>query len=566
MTNIAPAPVEDHSELRSRAQSVEIGSRLKLASVAASLAYAIATWGSPHRTLVVALIGATFAWTFVPLLVGGDRIVRSARRESLFLGWSVGSVLLSGALMAADGGAGSPYALLLFLPLAFAALSYPLKSVAAIGALDVLVFAAVGLAEGSASQPRLAFFSTCLAVTALLCAWEALDHDRQREALARVSRADPLTGCLNRRGFEERLEAELDSGTRSGGRVALVLLDLDDFKAVNDSRGHAAGDELLCWTVEQAALTLRPMDSLGRLGGDEFAILVPGAGSDEAREVAARIRAALAERVSVSAGVASFPADGADRETLHRRADADLYDAKRGGGAATGREPTSRDLTFATALARAVNLRMSMPAEHSPAVSHYAVAIAERLGFADRELAVLRMAATLHDVGKVSVPDRILRKPGPLTIEEYEQVKVHAGAGAEIVGQIDGLAPVADWIRHSHEHFDGSGYPDGLCGEDIPLGSRVLLVADAFDAVTSSRPYGPALPPELAIEELHMGVGRQFDARCVSALADYIAEHPADVRLLAGRGAKRFGRGPAPSAAPDAAGVPDASVAPLPAL
>jgi putative nucleotidyltransferase with HDIG domain len=271
------------------------------------------------------------------------------------------------------------------------------------------------------------------------------------------------------------------------------------------------------------------MDSLGRLGGDEFAILVPGAGAADARDVADRVRDALAERVSVSAGVASFPADGVDRDSLHRHADADLYAAKN--GRAAGTRGPSRDLSFAAALASAVNLRMAVPDEHSSAVSHYAYAIAERLGFSDVELAMLRLAAILHDVGKVSVPARILRKPGPLTGDEFEHVKAHPAAGAEIVAHVDGLSPVAHWIRHSHEHVDGSGYPTGLRGEAIPLASRVLLVADAFDAMTSTRPYGTPLPPEVALEELRLGAGRQFDARCVDALAEHLADHPAELRL-----------------------------------
>jgi putative nucleotidyltransferase with HDIG domain len=167
---------------------------------------------------------------------------------------------------------------------------------------------------------------------------------------------------------------------------------------------------------------------------------------------------------------------------------------------------------------------MSVPEEHSTIVAHYAAAIAQRLGWTGAELAMLRMAAMLHDVGKVSVPDRILRKPGPLSLDEYEEIKDHPVAGAEIVAQIDGLQPIVEWIRHSHEHVDGSGYPDGLMGEDIPLASRILLVADAFDAMTSHRPYGAAMPPDLALEELRGNAGRQFDARCVAALEGYLAE------------------------------------------
>jgi diguanylate cyclase (GGDEF)-like protein len=549
MRSVGTAPVEDHSKLRSRAQSIEVGSRLTFVAVGAALAYAVATWGSPHRGAMVGFLIAAAAWALVPQVLGAEQVVRSARRETIFLTWSIGCIGLIGALAVADGGANSPLALLFFLPIAFAALSYPLPSVVAIGIVDVLAFTVIGAAMDGVSGPHLALFASCLAITAVLCAWEARDHDRQREALARVSRADPLTGCLNRRGFEERLEAEIDSGTRSHGSLGLVVLDLDHFKSVNDTRGHAAGDELLRWAVERAGAALRPMDSLGRLGGDEFAILVPGAGPKEAREVAGRVRDVLAERVSVSTGIAAFPVDGKDREALHRHADGDLYAAKHGrpAGAESG---DSRDLSFASALASAVNLRMAVPDEQSPITSRYACAIAGRLGFTDQELSMLRLAAILHDVGKLSVPDRILRKPGPLTIDEFQHVKAHPAAGAEIVAHIDGLSPVADWIRCSHEHVDGTGYPHGLRGDAIPLGSRVLLVADAFDAMTSTRPYGSPLPPEVALAELRAQAGRQFDARCVDALAEHMAEHPAELRAVGGPTAgSRFARTAAVSAA-----------------
>lgn len=531
----AARPVEDHSELASRRQSAQIGSLLTLATTAAGAWYALATWGAPQRPAVVVLLAIAAAWAVVPLALGADRIVRSARREGFFLAWSAGTVALSGGLVAADGGARSPLALLFLLPIVFGALSYPLRSLVAICAFDLSTYVGVGLGTESASGPHIAFVVTCFSITALLCAWQARDQDRRRAALAEISRADPLTGCLNRRGFEERLEAEFDSARRSGGRFGLVVVDLDDFKDVNDTRGHAAGDDLLRWSVRRLGDVLRPMDSLGRLGGDEFAIAIPGAGPLEAAEVAARVRAALADRVSVSAGVASFPVDAIDRDALHRQADAHLYAVKH------GRSSSTRGATFATTLAQAVTLRMTVPGEETSAVPHYAAAIASRLGFSEPDFAMLRLAAILHDIGKVAVPDAILRKRGMLTADEYEQMKSHPGAGAEIVSRMDGLGPAAEWIRHSHEHVDGSGYPSGLAGEEIPLASRVLLVADAYDSMTGNRAYGAPLPPEVALAELQLGTGYHFDAACVDALAGYLADHPDAVRERAFV-AKRFVR------------------------
>jgi putative nucleotidyltransferase with HDIG domain len=166
---------------------------------------------------------------------------------------------------------------------------------------------------------------------------------------------------------------------------------------------------------------------------------------------------------------------------------------------------------------------MASPSEHSATVAKYAAGIAQCLGWGGADLAYLRVAAMLHDVGKVSLPDEILRKPGPLDAGEYEEVKAHPVIGAEFVNRVDGLSLIALWVKHSHEHFDGSGYPDNLAGEQIPLASRILLVADAYDAMTSDRPYRRALPREEALAELHANSGRQFDPRCVSAFEEFLA-------------------------------------------
>jgi HD-GYP domain-containing protein (c-di-GMP phosphodiesterase class II) len=168
-------------------------------------------------------------------------------------------------------------------------------------------------------------------------------------------------------------------------------------------------------------------------------------------------------------------------------------------------------------------MRMAVQHQHSTNVGEYTAAIGEQMRWPEDQIGLLRMAGILHDVGKVVVPDRILRKDGPLTDEEFEEIKPFPAAGAEMVGRIEGMEPLVPWIRHSHERIDGNGYPDGLKGEAIPLGARILHVADAFDSMTSKRTYRAAMTVEQAIQELRAGAGTQFDPDCVAGLEDHLA-------------------------------------------
>jgi diguanylate cyclase (GGDEF)-like protein len=503
----------DFSEVRSRVESIGAGVRLTLAVCAAGWLYVAATWEQPHRNLIASLFGIGSVVALLFVLIPHERVVRSRWREPFFLLWSVANIGLTAVVVEADGGSTSPLALLFFVPVVFAALSYPLASVIAISALDYVAYVAVGVAGQRPDPQYVGFFAFSLACVAVLCGWHARNQDRRRGALARVSRADPLTGCLNRRGFEERFDAELSRASRTGRPLGLVMLDLDHFKEINDTRGHAAGDAVLRWAVDVMGEALRPMDTIGRIGGDEFAVVVPGAGPDDSAVVAGRLRDALADRAPASIGVACFPTDGADLDELQRSADTELYAGKR------GRSPqlklTAKELSWATTLARAVDERMAVQHEHSWKVAEYCVAIATRLGWSERDIELLQMAAILHDVGKVSIPDHILRKREPLSDREWEAIKKNPVRGAEMVARIQGLETIVPWVRHSHERFDGSGYPDGLSGDAIPLACRVLHVADAFDAMTSGRPYRRAMTPLEAMEELRRNAGTQFDPQCV---------------------------------------------------
>jgi diguanylate cyclase (GGDEF)-like protein/putative nucleotidyltransferase with HDIG domain len=499
------------SEMQHWVLAVKTGVLTTFAVGAAAAIYLAFTWGEPYGAAEVALWSVALGGGVIIWLLPTERIVTSRHRNVFFLAWSGLDILLIAAICVLDSGATSPFALLFFLTLAFAALFYPLSMVVVVGALNVLALLAIGYVDPETDHARLWYFAACLAATAYMCGWQARNYGRQRVELLRASRSDALTGSLNRRGFTERLEGELDRAQRSGRPFGLILLDLDGFKGVNDEHGHAAGDNLLIWVAQRIAEVVRPMDSLGRLGGDEFAVLVPGAGKADLEEARRRIQTAVAWRAPCSVGTACFPADGADGDEMLSHADAELYEGKREHSLAR------KDLSWATALAEAADARSTH--QHSTQTAALAAAVADRLEWQEGEVRLLRIAAMLHDIGKVGLSERVLRKPEPLTPEERKEIEMHPLIGAALVARIEGVEPIVPWIRHSHEHFDGSGYPDGLAGGAIPLASRIMLVADAFDVMRSDRPYRRACSTEEALEELRRGAGIQFDPVCVEALA-----------------------------------------------
>jgi diguanylate cyclase (GGDEF)-like protein len=324
----------DSSRLRLRVQVIGVGVWVQYLVAAAMAVWAAATWSRPYRAQIVGTIVIALVVAFVISRLPAETIVRGPLREPFFLVWSLGDISLVCLLAYWDGGVTSPATLSLFLTLVFAALSYPLGSMITVAVASVAGVAVLALVGGAVpghmdvDPVYIVMFLVCLALTGVLCVWQARLTERQRQELAELSRTDPLTGCLNRRGFAERMDIELQRAGRAGAPVALIQLDLNGFKAVNDRHGHAAGDDVLRWVGSTLQGLLRGSDATGRLGGDEFALLLPGVAADEARVIARRTVAALAERVGSAAGVGAFPADGHDGEALHRHADADLYAAK----------------------------------------------------------------------------------------------------------------------------------------------------------------------------------------------------------------------------------------------
>jgi diguanylate cyclase (GGDEF)-like protein/PAS domain S-box-containing protein len=301
--------------------------------------YAALTWQRPHRGELLVLFVLAILTAIVVYFLPREKIVRSRIREPFFLIWTLSdfAMLVVGTL--ADGGTASPLVVVFFLPVVFSSMSYPLASVAIVGVASVSSFLTVALIAGGSSPAFQLGFAFALLCTAAMSAWQAQNHNRQHAALSRASRTDPLTGCLNRRGFQERAIAEIAELTRQGGHGAVVALDIDHFKPVNDTFGHAAGDELLCWFARTLEAAVRPGDAVGRLGGDEFAVLLADVEPSEVQASAARLEAALGSRAPASLGIAVFPDDGVELEALSRCADARLYASRRGRTGSSSSQP-----------------------------------------------------------------------------------------------------------------------------------------------------------------------------------------------------------------------------------
>ena len=362
-----------------------------------------------------------------------------------------------------------------------------------------------------------------------------VENSRLYAKVEERARTDELTGLLNRRSLDEMINSEIGRHSRYGGVFSIIILDLDFFKAFNDNYGHLAGDKLLRQIGSIMKGAIRNADQAFRYGGDEFAILLPQTNIEAAYEVAERVRKRVASGVktdhvpiTASLGLASWPADGIGANEIIAAADTTLYHAKRNGGNQShlasgtllplddiivggGNNKDSGALSTIFALAARVDARDHYTRSHSKKVNEYAVALAEALNLEPLKISNLSTCALLHDIGKIGISDEILNKRGKLTAEEWEAIKGHPQLGATIASQARQLAPCIAGILHHHESYDGSGYPKGLKGEDIPLEARILAIADAFAAMTSDRHHSEALPNKEALEEIKRGAGTQFD-------------------------------------------------------
>ncbi len=375
----------------------------------------------------------------------------------------------------------------------------------AIGNLKPIGAVAVGLGVAS-----------LLAVLARLAATFAVNM-KMLASSEQEATTDALTGLRNRRSLLADMEGELSLGEPRAS--ALALFDLDGFKAYNDSFGHTAGDELLKRLGTNLAAATEPWGRAYRLGGDEFCVLVP-TGELKAETAVGAAEAALSERgpsfsITASWGMVRLPEEAQTPKEALQIADRRMY--------------TQKGQRADSALSQTRGVLLGMLRERQPeldrhlgGVAHLATAMGRELDFDAEQMDVLIRAAEMHDIGKIAIPDEILRKAGPLTEAEEELVRTHTLVGERVLAAAPALREVAKVVRSSHENWDGSGYPDGLAGEAIPLASRIVLICDAYTAMTGPRPYGQPLSPADAIAELRGAAGEQFDARLVDLFAEKI--------------------------------------------
>jgi diguanylate cyclase (GGDEF)-like protein len=498
---------------------------------------AAACWGA--AALLLAAYDALPDWSFPALTAVA----------TVLLLWSVYS----------SAGAAEACAPLLALPATYA--MFFLRKAAAIGITAAACggYAAAALAGPSLSWQVVLVTTVGIAATAGLVGLQRANANRLIWRLSDAAVTDALTGLMNRRGFQELIETELERARRSGQPLSLIIGDLDYFKALNDRFGHGAGDRAL----EQLALILdtakRRIDTAARIGGEEFAVVLPDSDHHAAYILAERMRREVRDtfvyepyELTISLGVATFPLHGSSVEALVAQADEALYAAK-----ALGRDRTvlySDDLEDSVPLEAAAGERRPAPERHSStvlgladvvdnrdrgntphsqAIGRHAAAIARELGLPEPVVERIRFSGIVRDIGKIGIPDSILQKPGWLSADDWIAMRRHPEIGASILAGAD-MEDVSEWVLSHHERPDGTGYPHGLSGPQIPFEARILAVADAYEAMTTDRVYRSAMSEEDARAELVRCAGTQFDKRVVDAFLRVLdsTQSPGRLRLV----------------------------------
>ena len=495
---------------------VDAGTNGDTAAVATNLAYPIADLVLLSLVITVSALSGWRpgrSW-----FVLGAGLVVLAGSDVVYLLESARGTYVEGGLL----DAGWPFGLLLLAVAAWVDPSVPHAQelrgfrVAIIPAAAALIAIGVVFAGRYTEIPSSAEVIALLTLLAVVLrmALSLRETQASLEVSLRDSLTDALTGLANRRRLMEDLEAQAATPPASHNVRLLVMFDLDGFKAYNDAFGHPAGDALLVRLGGRMAACLPSQGVAYRLGGDEFCLLTECTAAEVDAIVAGAV-AALSERgdgfvVTASQGSVLLPSEADSREGAMQLADSRMYANK-------SRERASAVSQTRDVLMTALRERQPELHDHLLDVGEMAVRVAAELGLEAEQRDEVRRAAELHDTGKMAIPDAILNKPGPLDEREWEFMRAHTVVGERIISSAPALVPVARLVRSSHERWDGSGYPDALQGEEIPLGSRIIAVCDAFQAMVTERPYSVAMRPARALEEISQGSGSQFDPRVVEA-------------------------------------------------
>ncbi|MFC1909615.1 diguanylate cyclase [Chloroflexota bacterium] len=370
-----------------------------------------------------------------------------------------------------------------------------------------------------------------------------------KQASIVIDNVDELTGLFNHRHFHQRLDEEIERSSRFGDVFSLIMIDLDFFKTYNDIHGHLYGDNILKRIGESIKENSRVIDVPARYGGDELVIILPKTSIDAALRAAERLRTVVESEIAFkgvtitcSIGVATWPTDGFMKEALIYSADMALYNAKKVGRnrvcvasklatldlSAQSRAQENNDMILNTiyALAATVDAKDHYTYGHSKKVSKYASDIAVELGYSEEKIHTIRTAGLLHDIGKIGISDKIILKNTALNDKEWEMIHTHPTMGVSILKHVDSIRDCLPGVLYHHERLNGTGYPQGLKGENIPLDARILSVADAFDAMTSSRPYrNQVFTNRQAMEELIRCAGTKFDLKIVKAFMKTISQN-----------------------------------------
>ncbi len=371
------------------------------------------------------------------------------------------------------------------------------------------------------------------------------------EQIQRSAVTDGLTDLANHREFQKLLGIEVERSRRYAKKFSLLLLDIDFFKACNDTHGHLSGDKILQSFASLIQKQLRTVDVTARYGGEEFAVILPETGTDGVKNVAEKLRRAIQDHefetyqgtkihITASIGISVFPIDGSEQSNLIDCADQALYFAKESGRNTvhayaeslkaqvekdiTKLEPLLQDQDLQTLnnLAIMIDAKTAYNRGHSKEVANIATNIAKHMGLSKKEIEHARLAGLIHDLGTISVPAHILNKPDKLSPEERVLVEEHTTVAKTFIKKATSLYEVLPFILHHHERYDGTGYPKKLRGEEIPKLSRILSVAESYQAMVSNRPYRPYLTHTEAITELRSNAGTQFDSEVVGAFVDLI--------------------------------------------